>query len=175
MNRRYGAVLLVVMTAALLGSAMPVQAGSLGLGGGLVEPKVATDSYLWLVTNLRFGAGAHLAIEPEGGFWRTHKTPIGGKTESWNAGANLLAVLPTDRVSLFAGGGAGAHGVRASAPGFARVQRTRFGWQVVGGLDLKLAGGVFAFAALRYERIRAQELDPQYGQTKMYGGLRLRL
>jgi hypothetical protein len=71
----------------------------------------------------RFPVAAHLAIEPELGFWphtdtrrfdpaifappATPSVEVTDGRDAWNASLNLLARGRIDRVELFAGGGAG--------------------------------------------------------------------
>src|SRR5262249_13332976 len=57
--------------------ALAHEQGSLGVGVGIVKPE-DSDSTVWFTANFRIPVGEHLALEPEGGYWKkTNQTPVG--------------------------------------------------------------------------------------------------
>jgi hypothetical protein len=146
--------------------------GGFGLGAGIVHVKDADSSQLWLTANLRWMLADNLALEPEIGWYRV--TPVAGEddhTDVFNGGGSLLFIIPSEKASIFAGAGLGAHMFRSSGGGVSSTD-TKLGYHGLAGVDLKASRGISLFGAVRYEII---PIDPEsIKQFKVYGGLRFR-
>ncbi len=180
---------LILAGAALLAlAALPARSTtaddtSLGLGIGRVKPEVESSSLgnaTWYTGNLRLKVSRYLALEPEVGYWKRTETVLGVESslEDLNFGGSGLLILPTSRVELWAGAGAGGHRIKGKLAGFgASVSetQTKFGWHVLGGIDLKLSDHAAVFGAGRYDKIKGDESksESDLDETKFYAGLRL--
>jgi hypothetical protein len=152
---------------------------SLGLGIGTVTP-TDVNSTLWFTGNVRFQIGRFFAIEPELGYWSKSQEvfTVQSSLDDFNFGASALIVLPIDRVKIFFGGGGSAHHISGRIGvvglGSASDSTTKGGYQVLGGIDLRIGYRLSLFGTARFDGVKldsGQKLD----QTKYYGGLRLRL
>jgi len=180
---RIGALAALVTLASGLAAAQDEGAG-LGLGAGAVRPDVGSESLrstAWFTGNLRLKVSRYVAVEPEAGYWKRTETVAGVELslEDLNFGGSALIIIPADRVEIWGGAGGGGHRLKGTlAPGLglsASESRTKFGWHLLGGIDIKLSDHAAVFGAGRYDRIKgdAAQDERDLDLTKLYGGLRL--
>jgi opacity protein-like surface antigen len=170
------AVLLIVPT-------RPAQAdgGSLGLGVGVSKTDPLPDS-LFLTGNFRIPLVSYLQLEPEVGYWKKDYTLAGVdlSAEDLSFGGNAILVIPVTRLSIWGGGGVGAHRLKGSLgiPGLLTISdsETKLGIHLLGGLDISLSPKLSLFGAGRYNIIQTGSggKDNTH-ETQFYGGLRIGL
>jgi opacity protein-like surface antigen len=148
---------------------------AIGVGAGYVDPSDIGGT-AWFTANVRFKLGESIALEPEAGYWKKSESVPGlldASVKDLNTGVNVLYLVPAgDKVEVWLGGGVGVHFLSGSVGvlGFEESEsETKFGGQLLAGLDLKVTTSVALFAAVRYD------LVSDFNQFKAYGGFRFGL
>lgn len=172
MTRFFGFFSVLFLVAA--GSASAGDVG-IGLGAGYVDPSDVGGTF-WLTGNVRFKVAESVAIEPEVGYWKKSESVPGlidASVKDINVGANVLYLIPSgEKLLISLGGGVGAHFLKGAVGvlGFEESEsETKFGGQLLAGLDFEVAANVALFANVRYD------LVSDFNQFKAYGGIRFGL
>lgn len=170
--RRFLTCLVLVLPLALASQTAQADGSvAVGLGAGVVMPEDSDESPLWLTANLRFAVSDNFFLEPEAGWYRESESLLGVEVnmDAINLGGSALFLIPTEKVDVFAGGGAGAHIFNFSGGG-SSDSHTELGFHVLGGLDLKVSETLKLFGAARYEIVQFEGEDLK--QWKFYAGVR---
>ncbi|HKC13548.1 MAG TPA: hypothetical protein VKI41_16100 [Vicinamibacteria bacterium] len=171
--------LLILTAFLLLGRSSRADEASIAAGVGTVEP-TNVNSTLWITGSVRFPLGRFFAIEPEIGYWSRSAEifAVQASLSDLNFGATALIVVPIDPIRIFFGAGACAHRIEGrlgvAGLGSASDSTTKGGYQVLGGIELKVGRSLSLFGAARYDGVKLDN-GANLDQTKFYGGLRLRL
>jgi len=148
---------------------------AIGIGAGYVDP-ADVGGTAWFTGNVRFKVSDSIAIEPEVGYWKKSESVPGlveVSIKDLNVGANVVYLAPVgNSVVVSLGGGVGAHFLKGAVGvlGFEESEsETKFGGQVLAGLDFKIAENIALFTYVRYD------LVSDFNQFKAYGGIRFKL
>jgi len=148
---------------------------AIGIGAGYVDP-ADVGGTAWFTGNVRFRVSDSIAIEPEVGYWKKSESIPGlldVSIKDLNVGANVVYIAPVgSNVVVSLGGGVGAHFLKGAVGvlGFEESEsETKFGGQVLAGLDFKIAENIALFTYVRYD------LVSDFNQFKAYGGIRFKL
>ena len=185
--KRIAVLGLTLAVASLVDTPLAVaQSLDIGVGAGVSKTQddantINLTNTLYLTGNLRLGGGK-LVLEPEIGYW-SKSLSIGGLNVSasdLNYGANLLLVIPAGGSSdLFGGIGGGAHTLKGTfqIPGLATAtnSETKFGWDYLVGLEIKVGKSAKIFGAFRKDSVHTDVMNDNLQETKFYGGLRFHL
>jgi len=174
MTRLFRFLPAVLLVAAFPASAAAGETG-IGIGAGYVDPSDVGGT-AWFTGNVRFKVAEAVAIEPEVGYWKKSESVPGlvdVSVKDLNVGANVLYLVKAGKdVTVSLGGGAGAHFLKGAVGvlGFEESDtETKFGAQILAGLDFKIATNVALFADVRYDFVS------DLNQFKAYGGIRFGL
>jgi hypothetical protein len=177
--KRVLARLLILTAFVLLARSSGAEGPSIAAGIGTVTP-TNVNSTLWVTGSVRFPIGRFFAIEPEVGYWSKSEEVFNVQTSlnDLNFGATALIVIPIDRIKIFFGAGGCVHHIQGrvgvTGLGSASDSTTKGGYQVLGGIDLRVGQSLSLFGAARYDGVTLDN-GQKFDQTKFYGGLRLRL
>jgi hypothetical protein len=172
-------------TAPELGEDRPLEfAWALGLGAGIVQPDVQSETYWSANLRRRLGRRSERAnvasspssglrgyLEGEVGYWRG-ETAFTQDTDLL-LGVNLIGAVPTPIVDLYLGVGFGAHFVdEAFLADGQRIDRsqTRFGGNAQFGVEVKAGERVGIFGNGRLDFLSGSTRNRQY--NKIWGGVR---
>ena len=181
----------VAMVGLLLGFAGPLAAqedyeeGSaynyaLGIGGGLVDPAGPTEPYYTANLRIRLGShdrsredlqgqGIHGFIEPEIGYW----TRDSGNSDLL-VGANLMGVVPFNKVDYSFGVGAGLHFLDfTTQSGSTLIEESdeAVGVNAQFGIDIHMTDSTSLFGTGRIDLVEGTVNEQQ---SKVYLGVRFR-
>ena len=148
---------------------------AIGIGAGYVDP-ADVGGTAWFTANVRFKVSHSIAIEPEVGYWKKSESIpslLDVSIKDLNVGANVLFTAPVgSKVVVSLGGGVGAHFLKGAVGllGFQDSEsETKFGGQILSGLDFEASESIALFVNVRYD------LVSDFNQFKAYGGIRFRL
>jgi opacity protein-like surface antigen len=148
---------------------------AIGIGAGYVDT-ADVGGTAWFTGNVRFKVSDSIVIEPEVGYWKKAEGVPGlvdVSIKDLNVGANVVYLAPVGSKAVVSlGGGVGAHFLKGAVGllGFEESEsETKFGGQVLAGLDFEVAESIALFAHVRYD------LVSDFNQFKAYGGIRFKL
>lgn len=150
-----------------------------GVGAGLVDPDGEVETYLSASFRIRLGKhdrdrydvanqGIQGFIEPEVGYWESDTS------SDTLVGANLLGLVPFNRVDYYFGVGAGVHFLDTDFPtltGTVSESDERLGVNAQFGLDVHLSDSASLFGTGRFDLVEGSDNEVQ---EKAYLGVRFR-
>ncbi len=176
--RWWGVVLALGLWDAGAAARAEAPAGLLGIGIGVADPTAPGTPGGFLATaGFRYSLTPWFAVEPEVGYWeRSARTDVlvSDVFSDFNVGLQGLLIVPIGRtLGLYAGAGVDVHVLTGEfrVVGFptAEETRTRAGFHVLGGTEVRLARDVRLFVTGRYDVV------PGLRQVRGFFGTRFRL
>jgi opacity protein-like surface antigen len=158
-------------------------AWSLGLGAGIVQPDIQSETYWSANLRRQLGprtergdatapnSGLKAFLEGEVGYWKGEAATT--KDKDLLVGLNLIGAVPTKVVDLYLGVGFGAHFVDETFTVGSQVvdqSETRFGGNAQFGVEVKATEHVGVFGNGRLDFLSGSNRNRQY--NKIWGGIR---